>query len=220
MKNTLKRKPFYDFLDNLYDKGRYNSIKDLLTKFLPKQDEHLKDYLLKYYFDKWRQKANQMKSKENDAALKIQSIYKGHNIRKIFNDDKLRIKIITKIILKLIKASDPNNILQSALAKWMKNAKKLSCHNNARVIQKFCRDVHNKILSLKNKKNLDNYKNLSNILNNIKVSPREFIDKLRQIRRNQILNELLKKLAQKRLDNLKHAFDSIKNYPKYKYLEK
>ena len=220
LKNTLKRKPFYDFLDNLYDKGRYNSIKDLLTKFLPKQDEHLKDYLLKYYFDKWRQKANQMKSKENDAALKIQSIYKGHNIRKIFNDDKLRIKIITKIILKLIKASDPNNILQSALAKWMKNAKKLSCHNNARVIQKFCRDVHNKILSLKNKKNLDNYKNLSNILNNIKVSPREFIDKLRQIRRNQILNELLKKLAQKRLDNLKHAFDSIKNYPKYKYLEK
>ena len=220
LNNTLRRKPFYDFLDNLYDKGRYNKIKDIFIKLLPKQDENLKDYLLKNYLDKWRQKANQLDSKENDAASKIQSIYKGHNLRKLFNNDKLRIKLITKIILKLIKASDPNNILQAALAKWNKNTKKLSCHDNARTIQKFCRDVHNKILSLKNKKQLDNYKNLSNILNKIKVSPQEFFDKLKQIKRNQILNDLLNKLAQKRLDNLKNAFDAIKNYPKYKYLEK
>ena len=220
LNKALKRTPFYDFLDNLYDKGRYNKIKDIFTQLLPKQDELLKEYMLKLYLDKWRKKINQMNSMENDAASKIQSIYKGHNLRKLFNNDKLRIKLITKIILKLIKASDPNNILQATLAKWRKNTKKSLCHENARTIQNFCRDVHNKILSLKDKKKLDNYKNLSNVLNNIKVSPREFFDKLKQIRRNQILNDLLNNLAQKRLVNLKNAFDAIKNYPKYKYLEK
>ena len=39
LNNTLRRKPFYDFLDNLYDKGRYNKIKDIFIKLLPKQKQ-------------------------------------------------------------------------------------------------------------------------------------------------------------------------------------
>ena len=89
---------------------------------------------------------------------------------------------------------------------------KIQCDENARIIQKFCRGIHDKILKAKIKKNLDNYKNLANVLNKLKVSPQEFIDRLKEIRRNQILDELLKKLAQKRLDNLKDAFDANGNF--------
>ena len=65
---------------------------------------------------------------------------------------------------------------------------------------------------------MENYKNLAKILNKLKPSPREFFDKLKEIRRNKILEELLNNLADKRLKNLKDAFDSIRDYPKSKYL--
>ena len=137
---------------------------------------------------------NEEKEEENEAVSKIQSAYKGHNLRKLFNKNKTKTKLINKIILKLLKATDPNNKLQAALAKWMKNARKQLCHENARTIQKFCKDVRQKILNLKNKQDLDNYKNLANVINNIKVSPKEFFDKLKQIRRNQKLNDILEEV--------------------------
>ena len=217
---ALKRKPFNDFIDNLRKKALNNKIKDILVKLLPKQDDSLREFLLKNYLDKWRKKANQLKEKEKEAIEKLQATYRGYNFRKLFNNNKNRERLLNRIISKLLKASDPNNILDAAMAKWRKNAAKLACHDNARTIQKFCRDVNDKILALKNKKNLENYKNLANIINNIKVSPKEFFDKLKEIRRNKIFGELLDKLAQKRLDNLKDAFDEIKNYPKYKYLDR
>ena len=51
---------------------------------------------------------------------------------------------------------------------------------NAKTIQNFCKDVHNKILALKNAKNLDNYKNLADIVNKIKLSPKEFFERLKE----------------------------------------
>ena len=220
LNKALKRKPYNDFMDKLYDRALSDKIKNILLRLLSKQDDSLKKDLLKYYFDKWRKKANQMKELEKEAASLIQAVFRGNNIRRLINRQQQRRKLLNKLMQKLLKASDPLLILEAALAKWRLKTKAKSCDENAKVIQKFCRDVHNKILALKNKKDLDNYKNLAEKVNNIKVSPREFFDKLKEIRRNQILNELLNKLAQKRLDTLKDAFDQIKNYPKYKYLEK
>ena len=220
LNKALKRKPFYDFIDNLYDKALNDKIKEKLLKLLPKHDDILNEYLLKNYLDKWRKKANQMHLKENEAASKIQSFFRGNNLRKLFNKEQRKGKLFDKLVQKLLKASDPLLILEAALAKWRKNAGQISCNENAKIIQNFCRNVHQKILDLKNKKKLEDYKNLAQIVDKINVSPQEFFDKLKEIRRNQILGELLDKLAQKRLNNLKDAFDTIKDYPKYKYLEK
>ena len=57
-------------------------------------------------------------------------------------------RILTRIVDKLIMASDPENYLRSALAKWRKNVKKLSCHDNAKIIQDFCREVKKKVLNM------------------------------------------------------------------------
>ena len=217
---ALKHKPFKDFIDALRRRALLNDIKDVLLRLLPKLDDKNRKLILKHYLDKWRKKINQMDDKENYAAEKIQAAYRGYDFRKYFRIDEKRTKILIRIIDKLIMASEPKNYLRSALAKWRKNVAKLACDENARIIQKFCRDLHDKILNNKNKKNLDNYKNLANVLNKLKVSPQEFIDRLKEIRRNQIFEDLLYRLADKRLDNLKYALDKIKEYPKYKFLNK
>jgi uncharacterized protein YjgD (DUF1641 family) len=105
------------------------------------------------------------------------------------------------------------------LAKWRKNVAKLACHENARIIQDFCREIRDKIMDDRIKRNLNNYKTLARTLNTLKVSPVEFLDRLKEIRRNQIFDELLNNLAQKRLDTLKDVMDRIRDYPKSKYLK-
>ena len=220
LNKALERKPFYDLVDNLYGKALNDRIKEILLRLLPKQDGLLNDQLLKKYLDKWLKKANQKRQKENEAATKIQSLLRGNTLRKLFNNEQLRAKLLDKLIQKLIKASDPLIHLQVALAKWRKNAGKITCHENARIIQKFCEQIRDKLLAKKVENNIENYKHLADIMSKIKLSPKVFLDRLKEIKRNQILNDTLKKLADKRLDSLKKSFDEVKNYPKYKYLEK
>ena len=220
LNKALKHKPFKDVIDALRRRALLNDIKQALLNLLSKHDDKYKKMLLKHYLQKWLKKANQMKNRENYAATKIQSAFRGYDLRKYFGLDEKRAKLLLRIIEKLLMASEPKNYLRAALAKWRKNVAKIACHENARTIQKFCRGIQDKILKARIKNNLESYKNLANVLNKLKVSPQEFIDRLKEIRRNQILDELLNKLAQKRLDHLKHAFDKIKYYPKLKYLEK
>ena len=218
LNKALRHKPLKDGLDAIKRRALLNKIKEALIKALSTQDNNNKKIILKHYLDKWNKKANQLKNRENDLISKIQSVFRGHIFRETFNIEEKRLKALKILIEKLIYASNPKNILGSALAKWRKNVAKISCDENARIIQNFCRQIHQKILDDKNRKNKENYKNLANILDKIKVSPREFFDKLKEISRNKALEDLVNKLAKKRLDNLKDAFNKIKNYPKYKYL--
>ena len=122
-------------VDNLYGKALNDRIKEIFLRLLPKQDGLLNDQLLKKYLDKWLKKTNQKRQKENEAATKIQSLMRGNSLRKLFNNEQLRKKLLDKLIQKLLKASDPLIHLQVALAKWRKNAGKITCHENARIIQ-------------------------------------------------------------------------------------
>ena len=218
LNKALRHNPMKNALDAIKRRALLNDIKDALINLLSKQDDKNKKIILKHYLEKWNKKANQLKNRENDMASKIQAAYRGYNFRKLFNIDEKRIRILKIIVEKVILASDPNKILSSAMAKWRKNARKLECHENAKIIQDFCREIQQKILDDKNRRNMENYKNLANTLNNLKASPKEFLDKLKEIRRNKILEDLLNDLAKKRLDNLKDAFDKIRESPKYRYL--
>ena len=218
LNKALRHNPLKEGLDAIKRRALLNRIKDALLRILTRQDDINKNAILKHYLDKWNKKANQLKDKENDLASRIQAAYRGYNFRKLYNIDEKKAKLLKRLIEKLILASDPKNLLRSALAKWRKNAGKMACDDNARIIQKFCRNLLKKILENKRRQNLENYKILGNVINNLKVSPKDFFDRLKEIRRNKILEELLNKLAQKRLKNLKDAFDEIKKYPKFKYL--
>ena len=220
LNKALKHRPLKDLIEALKRNALLNVIKQALLRLLPKHDDKYRKYLLKFYLDKWRKKVNQLVDKENIAVSRLQANIRGYLFRKYFGLDEKKTRILIRIIEKLIMASDPKNYLRSSLTKWRKNTAKIACHENARIIQKFCRGIHDRILKDKMQRNLDNYKNLANILNKLKVSPKEFLERLKEIRRKKILEELLNKIAKKRLDNLKYAFDKIKYYPKLKYLER
>ena len=218
LNKALRHNPLKNALDAIKRRALLNDIKDALINLLSKQDDKNRKTILRHYLEKWNKKANQLKNLDDDMASRIQAAYRGYNFRKLFYIDEKRIKILKIIVEKVLLASEPNKILNSAIAKWRKNARKIECHENAKIIQDFCREIQQKILDDKNRRNMENYKNLANTLNNLKASPKDFFDRLKEIRRNKVLEDLLNDLANKRLDNLKDAFDKIREAPKYKYL--
>ena len=183
LNKALRHNPLKDVFDKIKRRALLNSIKEALINVLKKQDKINRKILLKHYLDKWRKKANKLKNIDNDMATRIQSNYRGYIFRKIFNDIGRRDRILKRLIDKLIMSSNPKNIKGAALAKWRKNAAKLACHENARIIQDFCRDTLQKIIDDKDLKNFENYKKLAKIVNKIKPSAREFFDKLKEIQK-------------------------------------
>ena len=218
LNKALRHNPLKNALDAIKRRALLNDIKDALINLLSKQDDKNRKIILKHYLEKWNKKANKLKNLDDDMASRIQAAYRGYNFRKLFYIDEKRIKILKIIVEKVILASDPNKILNSAIAKWRKNARKLECHENARIIQDFCREIQQKILDDKNKRNMENYKKLANTLNNLKASPKDFFDRLKKIQRNKALEDLLNDLAKKRLNTLKDTFDKIREAPKSRYL--
>ena len=161
LNKALKHKPFNDAVDGLIKKAVVKYINETMVRIIYKYNDKNKELLLRHYFEKWIKKTYQMLDKEYDAATKIQSAFKGYLFRKYFGMDEKILRLLTKIIEKLIMASNPKNYLRAALARWRKNVAKLACHENARIIQEFCREIKDKILKNKSKQNLENYKNLA-----------------------------------------------------------
>ena len=215
---VLKRRPFNGFIDSFSRRAFVEIIKEVVIRVITKNDDRLRKTLLRYYLEKWIKKVNDINDKEYDAIIKIQSMYRGHEYRKHFNFEETVTRILITIIDKKMKNSEPKNYLRSALAKWRKNVALIACEENAKIIQKFCRTIHDKIISQRVRQNIENYRYLAKILNKLKVSPIEFIERLKENRRMQMLEELVYKLSNKRLDILKDVFDRIYGYPRYKYL--
>ena len=218
LKRALSHKPLKDGMDAMKRRKVINIIKTILIKIIYKKDDTNRKEYLRHYLEKWLKNANKLKNRENDMASRIQAIYRGYKYRKIANMEEKRITSLRILIEKLIYSSNPKNILHSALAKWRKNVGKIICDENARIIQNFCREIHQKVLDEKNRKNKDNYLRLAKTINNLRESPEEFYEKLKNIRRIKVFEELLNKLAQKRRDNIKFLFDEVRTYPKFKYL--
>ena len=89
LNKALKRKPFYDFMDNLYGKALNDKIKEIFLRLLPKQDDLFNKHLLKQYLDKWRKKANQIKQKEKEAASKKPLLKYNLSLEEKISEDNL-----------------------------------------------------------------------------------------------------------------------------------
>ena len=218
LNKALRHKPLLDAFDAIDRRAFSNVMKEVLIRVILKQDDNNKNAILRHYLEKWNKKANQLKNREHILISRLQAAFRGYNYRKTFNIEEKKIKKLTMIIEKLIYSSNSTNVLATAMAKWRKNARLIECEENAKIIQEFCRKIHEDIMENRFKKNQEYYKKLIRIIINIRESPREFFDKLKEIRRKKVLEELMDNLGKKRVDNLKYVFNKIRNYPKYKYL--
>jgi len=160
LKNTLKKKPNQTALNELKEYCRKYDIHYLLENILTNQNDKNKDLLKKKYLDKWKQKVQEIDDKENQSAITIQKILRGKKIKNEIN----REIIIKKILIQIINRYDDNSKLNLYFARWGRIAKKLALNDNARIIQNFCKEIHDKYLKLLKEKNFPKYQNLAKIL--------------------------------------------------------
>ena len=149
----LRHRPLLDAFDSIDKSAFCNTMKQLLIKVILRQDDYNKQDILRYYLEKWNKKANQLKERDNTLITRIQSALRGYNFRKTFNVGGKIIKKLRIIVEKMILSSNSTNILASVMAKWRKNARLIACEENAKIIQKFCRKIHEDILESRIKKN-------------------------------------------------------------------
>ena len=208
LKNTLKKKPNEIAFNEIKDYARKKNIKDLLNNAVNNKNDKYNILLLKKYLNKWNQKVNEINNKENEGALTIQKVLKGKKIKNKVNRE-LNIK---KILTQIINRYDNNSKLRIYFMRWGRITKKISCNENARIIQNFCKTIHDKYLKLKKEQNIPHYKNLSNILINLgKNSKKDFWDKRNNLYKIKKLERTMKDIYNKRKNILKDALYKI-NY--------
>ena len=207
LKNTLKKKPNQIALDEIKEYIRKKDINDLLDNIVNNKNDKENSLLMKKYLDKWREKVDEINDKENEGALMIQKILRGKKIKQEINRE-LNIK---KILTQIINRYDDDSKLKVYFMRWSRINKKLSLHDNARIIQNFCRTIHDKYLKLKKEKNFPLYQNLAKKLINLGQKPKEdFLDELYNIYKIKNLEKVLNDLNDKRKDILGEALDNIK----------
>ena len=215
LKNTLRKEPTKDAFNKIKNYIRKKDIKDTLNNIVHDKDDKLRILLLKNYFNKWVDKTKGMKDKENKSIIIIQKYLRGRKVKN--NVDKER--KIKKILIEIIFRYGENSPLNLYFAKWKRITRRIICHENARIIQKFCRTIHPKVLKMLKDINDKNYKNLAEKIVKIGKIPRKTVlDKLSTINRNKKLNDLVNKLDKKRKDILKDTFDKIRNNNKLEVL--
>ena len=147
-------------------------------------------------------------TKETQSATLIQTLLRGQKIKK---DITRKIKI-RKILIQIISRYDDNSKLNLYFMRWNRNTKKISCDENARIIQEFCRNIHSKYLKMKKDKNFEVYKKLANIIMSLGRQPKkDFLDKLYNLYKIKKLEKVLNDINDKRKSILKDVFDKLKN---------
>ena len=135
LNKLLKRKYF----DNLIDFTNRKNLLDILKYLIEKNEKDNTKMILRKKLRQWLNKTKKFKDLEYDAAAYIQSMYRGYNYRKQNQITERITYILTKIITKIMTTSE--NIIPATLRKWQKNARLRKCDNDARIIQKFCRNT-------------------------------------------------------------------------------
>ena len=121
-------------LSNIKDKAKENLMNKVLITSINKQDNTNKNVLLNA-FNKWRNIVPIIK--QNEAALKLQNLFRNFKSRQILNNLVKREEKLTNIHKKYeIKNSQ---ILHSNVREWLNRAIMLKNKQNAKTIQRYIR---------------------------------------------------------------------------------
>ena len=169
------REPF----NKLKQFAKWNAIKNKL-QILPDILDRLRKDNLKKYLDRWYENGFLI---PNEAAEKIQAVYRGYLFRKAGDKDRKLTEIMIKLIGKYVLSDDEKKL--AALMKWSKNARLDKCEEDSIIIQRFCRKLRVKM----NKDLRDKWANLAKKL---------LLKRINNLAKFKVLNDLLNKLLKKR----------------------
>jgi hypothetical protein len=218
LQHALFRPNLKRFVGN-FQKISDNNLRDnVLEKTLGDINKKIIYVLIKRYIQRWADNNKKLADKTNDSASIIQRAFKSYKAIKE-KDRLLKIKKILYIYL-LKKEKNTNNKLYSAFMKWLNITRNLQCNDNAKIIQKFCREVQEK---LRRKKELARQLKIKNGLEkllNIKFGSRYALDKIDSEKNRNIFKSFNDILKNKKDNILKDCFDNIKDRAFYNVLKK
>ncbi len=208
LQHALNRPSLQRFRNNL-EKITENNIKnEILGRTLTDINEKIIYVLIKKYLHRWTDNNQKITEKTNDSASVIQRFFKLYKARK----EKDRLLTIKKLLITYLlkKEKNTNNKLYSTFMKWLNIVRNLQCNDNATVIQKFCREVLDKLRRQKELARQLKIKNGLEKLFNIKFGSRYVMDKINSEKNRNIFSNFNYMLKYKRKDILKDCFDNIK----------
>ena len=218
LQHALYRPSLNRFLNNLKKMSDNKNRNDKLDNTLKDIDEKTKYVLLKRYLLRWFDNAKKLADKTNDSASTIQRAFKSYKAR----NEKNRLLTIKKILIVYLlkKENITNNKLYSAFMKWLNIVRNLQCNDNARIIQKFCRQIQNKLDQKKELARQLKIKNGLEKLFNIKFGSKYALDKINSEKNRNIFKNFNDMLKNKKNNILKDCFDKIKERAFYNVLKK
>ena len=185
---------------------------DILSKTISDIDNTNRLVKLITYLQKWYDNSNKLGEKLYEDISKIQRAFKTYKANKEKNK-LLKIKTILTIIVQK-KEKINNNKLYSYFIKWLNLARNLKCNDNASKIQKFCRNIIDKIKRnnwlLKQQKIKGGLEKLTNI----KIGGKYALDKLHSEKNRNIFKTFNDLLKNKRVDILKECLINFKQQRK------
>ena len=143
LQHAYNRPIYQRFINNLKPNKKMNKIEDHFINIVNNKDENNQILSLKKYLLKWRDIANNIKDKEYNAVAAIQRAFLCYKAIK----EKNRLMKIKNILTLLVnkKSNIANNKLYYYFAKWNKIVKIINVHENAKIIQKFCKIIQDKL---------------------------------------------------------------------------
>ena len=215
----------FHYYNKIVDKANRNLIPDILVKYLYRKNA-LDMKNLRDKFNHWRNLLPYMKLE--DAASKIQALFRGYDLRKDFK----RFNRLNEILFKILRRNMGKNNLEPAFYKWKKNAKFLQCEDDSRIIQLFCRKILSSKIKGRAQKDLQNmfkdyiFKLIADMMKTKIIEPEE-IDKLSlAIRRlvcrepfHKLLKGLRWKMTLQQLKKIPNIYDKCRKQQLSKYLD-
>ena len=176
MNNLLNKLLKGKFWDNLVDFANRRNLLDMLKYLIEKNEKNYLKTLLRKKLRDWYDRTNKLRDIEYDAASYIQSMFRGHQFRKENQKFQRITYILTKITIKLVNTSD--DLIPATMRKWLKNARLIKCEEDAKIIQRYCRNIMNKIKKKKNEEYLNRIGEGLDILDNLRLNIRYAWDKI------------------------------------------
>ena len=185
LNKLLKKK----YLNKLIDFTNKKNLEEILRYIIYKNDKNISQMFLRKKLRQWLDKTKKLKDIEDDAAAYIQSMFRGYLYRKQNKITERITYIFTKTIIKITTTTE--DLIPAALRKWLKNARLIKCDNDARIIQRYCRKILDKI----NKRKKDEYLNRIgeglDILDNLRLNIRYAWEKIKENNKKNALEDLV-----------------------------
>ncbi len=186
--------------------GKTNKITSILRNRIIFNSTVLKNNLLKRYLEKWRNNIKDMKEKDTKYSKILQNFFKSLKNKSKKNRLSSRLDRLKQILISMTRESP----LRVAFNKYRSKVKRLSCQENADIIQRYCKRVKERRDKAKDKQNTINITLAFEKLKKINPYKRYAFDKIKKAKQIDALKKIIDYIIKKRLEILKDVLNNIK----------